>query len=106
MVAETLFETEVSVAVFPSAEIIRRLDAELQAIADDGSVFRPEWEPMLDSLQVVGVVIILEDLFPFRIPPDKVVRKGGYNSVKEAVGDIRERLSEIWNDHNNKRAIK
>jgi hypothetical protein len=54
----------------------------LQKIADQGSRLRPEWVPLLDSMRVVGTVLVTEDLFPsFKVPPDKVVRKGGYSSV-------------------------
>jgi hypothetical protein len=67
---------------FPAAEVRRRLLEELQKIADEGSILRAEWGPLLDSKRVVGTVLALEDLFPFRIPPDKVVRKEGYGSVR------------------------
>src|SRR5262245_61003410 len=78
------------------ADVESRLDTELQKIADESAVLElPEWEPLLDSKRVVGTVIALEDLFPFKIPPDKVVRKGGYNSKEDAKKDILERLKEM-----------
>ncbi len=92
----TLSETKVTALVFPAAEVKRRLQFELQKIADQGSVLRPEWEPLLDSKRVVGTVLVLERLFPFKIPPDKVVRRGGYNSVDEAINDMVNRIKEIW----------
>jgi hypothetical protein len=96
MVTETLARVGVTAPVFPAAEVKRRLQVELQKIADQGSVLRPEWEPLLDSKRVVGTVLVLEGLFPFKIPPDKVVRKGGYNSVDEAIDDMLERIRKIW----------
>jgi len=42
------------------------------------------------------VVLVLEDLLPgCRIPPDKVVRKGGYDSVDEAKSDMLRRIAQI-----------
>ncbi len=96
MVTETLTTTEVAAPTFPVAEVKRRLRPELQKIADQGSVIRPEWVPLLDSKRVVGTVLVLENLFPFKVPPDRVVRKGGYNSVDEAIDDMLERIKKIW----------
>jgi len=73
-----------------------RLRAELEKIAKQASKLRPEWVPLLDSKRVVGTVLVIEDLFSgIKIPPDKVVRKGGYNSVDEAVEDMIGRIKRI-----------
>ena len=47
---------------FPAEEVERRLRIELEKIADDAAVIRPEWEPLLDSHRVVGAVLVLEEL--------------------------------------------
>jgi hypothetical protein len=68
-----------------------RLTNELQTIADEVMFLdpdRPDWKPLLDSRRIVGTVLVLENLFPVKIHPDLLVRKGGYNDVKEAVDDI------------------
>ena len=96
MASEALTETTVTSPAFPAAEVRRRLQVELQKIADQGALLRPEWEPVLDSKRVVGTVLVLEGLFPFKIPPDRVVRKGGYDEVEEAVNDILVRVKRIW----------
>jgi len=96
MATETLTATVRAAPVFPAAEVKRRLREELQKIADEGSVLHPEWEPLLDSKRVVGTVLVIEDLFPFKIPPDKVVRKGGYKSVDETIDDVLGRIERIW----------
>ncbi len=106
MVTEMLTETDVAAPVFPAAEVKRRLQVELQKIADQGSVLRPEWEPLLDSKRVVGTVLVLEGLFSFKVPPDRVVRKGGYNSVEEAINDMLERIKRIWDDKNKPKVRK
>ncbi len=80
-------------SAFPAAEVERRLRIELTKISDEASVLRPDWEPLLDSKCVVGAVLVVEDLFPsYRIPPDKIVRKGGYRSIDEALSDMLGRI--------------
>ena len=83
-------------SAFPAEEVERRLRVELEKIAADAAVIRPEWEPLLDSQRVVGTVLVLEDLLPTcKIPPDKVVRKGGYSSVDEAINDMLVRIERV-----------
>lgn len=106
MATKTLTKAVVGPPVFPAAEVKRRLQGELQKIADHGSVLRPEWEPLLDSKRVVGTVLVLERLFPFKIPPDKVVRKGGYETVDEAIEDMLLRIKRIWVDKNKPKVRK
>jgi hypothetical protein len=96
MIAESIALAQPAAPVFPEAEVSRRLRVELDKIAAVGSVLRPEWEPLLDSKRVVGTVLVLGGLFSFKIPPDKVVKKGGYNSVDEALKDMLGRIKRIW----------
>lgn len=98
MATETLAKAEVAAPVFPVAEVKKRLLVELQKIADQGTVLRPEWEPLLDSKRVVGTILVLEELFPFKIPPDKVVRKGGYNTVDDGISHILGQLKMMWDE--------
>jgi acyl carrier protein len=98
MATEPLTDNDVDVPVFPEKEVKRRLQVELQQIADEGALIRLEWEPLLDSMRIVGAVLALEDLFPFKIPPDKVVRKGGYDGVEQAINDMAARIEAIWNE--------
>jgi len=101
MTTPTLTLSATGVPAFPAAEVKHRLGIELQKIADDVAALRPPWEPLLDSQRVVGTVLAIEDLFPsFRIPPDKVVRKGGYTNVDEARDDISGRIERLWTKHN------
>ena len=84
---------------FPHAELERRLQGELQQAADESAILHRAWEPVLDSLRMVSVVLTLEDLFPFPLPPEKVVRRGGYGSVDEGAADMSARLERLWNEH-------
>lgn len=74
------------------AEARRHLREELEKIADNVRFLDPdrsEWKPLLGSRRVIGTVLVLEVLFPdIKIPPDKLVKKGGYNDVDVAVEDI------------------
>lgn len=106
MSSQTLTVTPTAAPVFPAAKVKSRLREELQKIADEGSGLRPEWEPLLDSKRVVGAVLVIEDLLPFKLPPDKVVRKGGYNSVDEAIDDLSGRIEKIWAERSNPKVRK
>ncbi len=97
MLAEASIQTATSKSTFPAADVRRRLQVEVQQAADESVVLRGGWELLLDSLRMVSVIITLEDLFPFRIHPEKAVRRGGYTSVDEAVEDMLERLGRMWN---------
>jgi acyl carrier protein len=106
MSSNTLATVAPEIRIFPATEVKRRLREHLQKIADEAAVLRPEWEPLLDSKRVVGVVLVLENLFPFKIPPDKVVRKGGYNSVNDAVDDISGRVENFAADRSKSKVHK
>jgi hypothetical protein len=107
MATQTLTVTPTAAQAFPAAEVKRLLRPELQKIADQGSRLRPGWVPLLDSKRVVGTVLVIENLFPdFKIPPDKVVRKGGYNSVDEAIDDMLERIKRIWDERSKPKVRK
>lgn len=106
MATQTLTLTAAAEPAFPAVEVKHLLREKLQKIADDGSMLRPEWEPLLDSKRVVGSVLEIEGLFPFKLPPDKVVRKGGYNSVDEAIDDMLGRIERIWAERGNPKVRK
>jgi len=97
MATQTLGATQGAALAFPAAEVERCLRVELEKIAKQASKLRPEWVPLLDSKRVVGTVLVIEDLFPgIKIPPDKVVRKGGYDSVDEAIEDMLGRVKRVF----------
>ena len=107
MATQTLSVTQGAAPAFPAVEVERRLRVELEKIAKQASQLRPAWVPLLDSKRVVGTVLVIEDLFPgIKIPPDKVVRKGGYNSVDEAIDDMLDRIKRIWTERNKPRVRK
>jgi hypothetical protein len=86
-----------SATAFPAAAVERRLRDAITRLGEDTAVMREPWEPTFDSLAVVNVVLVVEDALPgLKIAPEKVVRKGGYPNVDEAVRDITNRLRRQW----------
>ncbi len=107
MATPTLSVSQSAARGFPAAEAERRLRVELKKIAKQASKLRAEWVPLLDSKRVVGTVLVIEDLFSgIRLPPDKVVRRGGYNSVDEATKDMLERIKRIWSERSKPKVCK
>ncbi len=89
---------------FPTAELERRLREELKKAADDSAVLHDEWEPVLDSLVVVSVIIQIEDLFPsINLAPEKLIRQGGYRSIDDGVADVSRNVRGLWNQHHQAR---
>src|SRR6185436_19921208 len=84
---------------FRIAEVETRLRGELEKASAEGDVLRGGWEPSLDSLRIVSILVKLEDLFDFDLRPEKIVRKGGYASVEEGLDDMRNRLQRLWQEH-------
>ena len=86
---------------FPTAQVKRCLREAIARLGEDTAAIREPWEPTFDSLAVVNVVLIVEPLLPdLKIAPEKVVRKGGYETVDEATKDITDRLQREWERHN------
>jgi acyl carrier protein len=86
-----------SVKTFPANEVETRLRVAITRLGEDTSAMREPWEPQFDSLAVVNVVLVVESVLPdLKISPEKVVRKGGYATVEDAVNDITNRLRLQW----------
>lgn len=81
---------------FPLAEVQERLRRELGEAVAESVILHPGWQPVLDSLRMVTAIATVEDLFDFKLPPEKVVKKGGYKSVDEGVSDMTNRIREVW----------
>jgi hypothetical protein len=97
-------------ADFPAAAIEARLQKELiktvKTQADlDGRALPGNSAAMLtapctlDSLVVVEVLCVLDELLGFEVPED-VVRAGGYETIAEAIGDVMPRIANKWRKRN------
>jgi acyl carrier protein len=99
MSAQVSVKAPVSESTFPFAKVRELLRRELEEAAEESSTIHGAWEPVLDSLRMVSVVTGLEDIFDFALPPEKVIRKGGYASVDEGVDDMTDNLRRLWEQH-------
>lgn len=81
---------------FPLAEVQARLRRDLEEAEAETVILHSRWQPVLDSLRMVTAIAAVERLFDFKLPPEKVVKRGGYRSVDEGVSDMTNRIREIW----------
>src|SRR5207248_6602029 len=81
---------------FPLAEVQPRLRRELEEAEAESVILHPGWQPVLDSLRMVTAIATVEGLFDFKLPPEQVVKKGGYMRVGEGVADMTNRIREVW----------
>ena len=95
-VATVLAKSAKGKVSFPLAEVQARLRAELEEAEQESVILHPGWQPVLDSLRMVTAIATIEELFDFNLPPEKVVKKGGYKSVDEGVSDMTSRIREVW----------
>lgn len=49
----------------------------------------------LDSLIVVEILCVLDEILPFEVG-ESVVRSGGYDSIDEALSDLLPKLADEW----------
>lgn len=52
----------------------------------------------LDSLTVVELIAVLDDLLPFKVT-ESVVKAGGYGSISAAVKHVVSRVEKKWDKH-------
>lgn len=89
-------------SVFPSKEVRNRLRSELSQLEADTAAIRDEWEPTFDSLAVVNVICCIDEVVPgVELAPEKIVRKGGYSTIDEAVEHIVAGVERAWRKQKN-----
>lgn len=86
MPALATFHPPPAKGAFPLAEVQARLRAELEEAEAESAFLHPGWQPVLDSLRRVTAIATIEGLFDFKLPREKVVKKGAYGSVDEGRG--------------------
>ncbi|MGO8869003.1 MAG: hypothetical protein ACLQME_21150 [Alphaproteobacteria bacterium] len=52
----------------------------------------------IDSLTVVEILCVLDDILPFEVG-ESVVRAGGYSSINEAVKHLVKNIEQEWRNH-------
>jgi acyl carrier protein len=99
MSAQAPVKDPASKSAFPFERVRELLRKELEEAEEESSILHEGWEPVLDSLRMVTVVTALEGMFNFALPPEKVIRKGGYASVGQGVDHMTDNLRRLWEKH-------
>ncbi len=82
---------------FPAKAVADRLRNALIQLEADTTAIRDEWDPQFDSLAVVNIVCCIDEVIPgVPIAPEKIVRKGGYMSLDDAVRHILRGVEQAW----------
>ncbi|MDX0995179.1 hypothetical protein GOL26_09565 [Sinorhizobium medicae] len=81
--------------MFPAREFEDAIRSEISAATDDRPAPRAAWEPAVDSLVMVRVVLRIEEEFALRLPDD-VMPAGGFNSIEHCVTIVMQTCRELW----------
>jgi hypothetical protein len=84
-------------ATFPAAAVKARLSQEITRIVQHQAHVRGS-AAGIDSLAVVEILCVLDDILPFEVN-ESVVRPGGYSSIEDAVTNLSERIEKRWRKH-------
>jgi len=98
VLAEAPAKTATSEAVFPFADVQSLLRSGIRGALEESVDLRGGWEPLLDSLTMVSLLVSLEHLFDFPLSPEKLVRRGGYKNGDDAVDHISGELQRLWDE--------
>jgi acyl carrier protein len=81
--------------MFPAREFEDAIRNEISAATNDRPAPRAAWEPAVDSLVMVRVVLRIEEEFALSLPDD-VMPAGGFNSVDHCVTTVMQTCRELW----------
>src|SRR5712692_6857707 len=84
-------------AAFPTAAVEARLLEEITRIVQHQTQMRGS-AAGIDSLAVVEILCVLDDILPFEVN-ESVVRPGGYSSIEDAVTSLSGRIEKRWRKH-------
>ncbi|MDL2410013.1 hypothetical protein PY650_31230 [Rhizobium calliandrae] len=82
--------------MFPSRAFEDAIRDEIVSAINDRPARRAAWEPEVDSLVVVRVVLRVEEEFALKLPDD-VMPSGGFDNVEHCVAAVVEACRELWN---------
>ena len=89
---------QISPMPFPADHVRKILEREIREAAEESLDIRGGWEPQLDSLRIVSILVSVEDIFDFPLPPEELVQRGGYETEEQAVSDVMNRLEKLFNE--------
>ncbi|RYG99513.1 MAG: hypothetical protein EON58_03630 [Alphaproteobacteria bacterium] len=81
--------------MFPARDCEAAIRNEIDTAIHDRPAPRASWEPAVDSLIMVRVVLRIEEEFALRLPDD-VMPAGGFNSVEHCVTTVMKTCRELW----------
>ena len=81
--------------MFPVRAIERAIRDEIISTVNDRPIQRAEWEPEVDSLVMVRVVLRIEEEFALDLPDD-IMPAGGFNSIEQCVAIMTETCRKLW----------
>ena len=102
---------ETAATPFPMSAVAATLQQELvqmaKTLADIEHQALPEdidqllaFPNALDSLGVVGILCVLDEILPFEVG-ENVVRAGGYESIRDALDHVVPGIEREWKKHHN-----
>ena len=83
---------------FPRTRVLEMLREELTELEDNARLLKGDWEPSIDSLQLVEVVLKIEKLIGCRLRPEDIIRRGGYGSVDAGLDDMTSKIEARWRE--------
>lgn len=91
--------THAPISRFPRAPIEKLLRHELDQCAEGAQILTGDWEPSIDSMDLVSVVVGIEKILGCKIKPEDVIRRGGYRSKEEGFSDMLTKIESRWHEH-------
>jgi acyl carrier protein len=83
-------------SMFPARVVEKAVRGEITSAINDRPIARERWEPEVDSLVMVRVVLRIEEEFAINLPDD-VMPSGGFLSVEHCVATVMETCRKLWN---------
>ncbi|RMC62451.1 hypothetical protein EBB04_32990 [Sinorhizobium meliloti] len=84
--------------MFPTQAFEDAIRDEITAAINDRPVPKAAWEPAVDSLVMIRVVLRVEEEFALNLPDD-VMPAGGFDSVEHCVATLVETCRKLWGAH-------
>ena len=81
--------------MFPTQHLEDAIRDEITSAISDRPTPRAAWEPEVDSLIMVRVVLRVEEELTLSLPDD-VMPAGGFNSIEHCVATVMTRCRELW----------
>ena len=81
--------------MFPASAFEEAIRDEIRAATDDRPVPPAAWEPAVDSLVMIRIVLRIEEEFALNLPDD-VVPAGGFSSVEHCLATVMEKCHDLW----------